>query len=122
MLSVTTQNRGELMADNRATYKDAHIVCDDRGLLIRWYYLWGAKRIPYTAIKGVTELPLTGLNRVRRWRLWGSGDFLHWWNLDPHRPSKSLALVLDVGHHIRPTITPDNPASVERILKEHLHV
>lgn len=107
--------------DNAATYDDGRIRCDDRGLVIRWYYLWGAKRIPYAALKGVAELPLTGANKVRRWRLWGSGDFLHWWNLDPQRPQKSMALVLDVGRHIRPTITPDNPASVEQILREHVH-
>jgi|HubBroStandDraft_6_1064221.scaffolds.fasta_scaffold119680_1 hypothetical protein len=110
------------MADgNKAAYDDGRIVCDEGGLLIREYYPWGAKRIPYAALKGVSELPLTGVNKVRRWRLWGSGDFLHWWNLDPQRPHKTMALVLDVGHHIRPTITPDNPESVERILKEHIH-
>jgi hypothetical protein len=109
------------MADgHKPAYDDGRIVCDDAGLLIRWYYLWGAKRIPYTALKGLSELPLTGASKVRRWRLWGSGDFLHWWNLDPGRPHKSMALVLDTGHHIRPTITPDNPDSVERILREHL--
>jgi hypothetical protein len=27
-----------------------------------------------------------------------------------------LALVIDVGHHVRPTITPDDPEAVERIL------
>jgi hypothetical protein len=27
-----------------------------------------------------------------------------------------LALVIDVGHRVRPTITPDDPAAVERIL------
>ena len=107
--------------DDAVAYDDGRIRCDDGGLLIRRYYPWGAKRIPYTAVKGVDELPLTGVNKVRRWRLWGSGDFLHWWNLDPQRPQKSMALVLDVGHHIRPTITPDNPESVERILREHVH-
>ncbi|MFZ0180899.1 MAG: hypothetical protein WAL84_13655 [Candidatus Dormiibacterota bacterium] len=106
--------------DNRASYNDGRIVCDDGGLLIKWYYLWGAKRIPYSALKGVSELPLTGASKVRRWRLWGSGDFLHWWNLDPERPHKSMALVLDTGHHIRPTITPHDPGSVEGILRAHI--
>ena len=106
-----------MAAGHNASYDDGRIVCDDRGLLIRWYYLWGAKRIPYAALRGLNELPLTGRSRVRRWRLWGSGDFLHWWNLDPGRPKKTMALVLDIGHHVRPTITPDNPDSVERILR-----
>jgi hypothetical protein len=46
---------------------------------------------------------------------------VHWWNLDRRRPKKELALVLDTGHRIHPTITPDDPQTVERILVEHLH-
>lgn len=101
-------------------YDDGLISCDEEGLVIRRYYPWGAKRIPYDSIRGVEQLPLTGASRVRRWRIWGSGDFVHWWNLDPGRTRKTTALVLDLGHHVRPTITPDDPQAVERILKEHL--
>jgi hypothetical protein len=36
-----------LMAD---LYQDRWITCTEDALVIRWYYLWGAKRIPYTAI------------------------------------------------------------------------
>jgi hypothetical protein len=32
---------------------------------------------------------------------------------------KQLALEIDTGHHIHPTITPDDPHTVERILTEH---
>ena len=99
-------------------YDDGGIRCDEDGLTIRRYYPWGAKRIRYTAIRGVEALPLTGVNAVRRWRLWGSGDFVHWWNLDPQRPGKRLALVLDVGRRVRPTITPVDPEAVQRILTE----
>ena len=106
--------------ENTTAYEDGGILCDDQGLTIRRYYLWGAKRIPYTSIRGVEELPLTGASKVRRWRIWGSGDFVHWWNLDPHRPGKDLALVIDDGHHVRPTITPDDPDAVERILAGHI--
>ena len=102
--------------DSAAIYQDGGILCDDHGLTIRRYYPWGAKRIPYTSIRGVEELPLTGVNKVRRWRIGGSGDFVHWWNFDVHRPSKDLALVIDDGHRVRPTITPDDPKAVERIL------
>ena len=101
-------------------YDDGRIRCDDQGLTIRHYYLWGAKRIPYTSIRSVEELPLTGASAVRRWRIWGSGDFVHWWNLDPQRPEKKLALVIDVGHSVLPTITPDDPDAVERILASHI--
>jgi hypothetical protein len=31
-----------------------------------------------------------------------------------------LALVIDVGHHVRPTITPDDPDAVERVLVGHI--
>lgn len=101
-------------------YDDGGIACDDQGLVIRRYYPWGAKRIPYTSIKGVGRLALEGLSKPRKWRIWGSGDFVHWWNLDRKRPYKDLALVLDIGHRTRPTITPRDPETVERILTEHV--
>ncbi len=102
------------------SYDDGGIACDAEGLLIRRYYPWGAKRIPYPAIRQITELPLTGANSVRRWRLWGSGDLRHWWNLDPHRPGKRMALVIDTGGSVKPTITPDDAGAVERLLRNHL--
>ncbi|HEX4580320.1 MAG TPA: hypothetical protein VH498_10005 [Candidatus Dormibacteraeota bacterium] len=102
------------------TYDDGEVACDKDGLVIRRYYPWGSKRIAYASIKGVSELPLTGASAVRRWRIWGSGDFMHWWNLDPNRPRQTLALVVDVGRRVRPTITPDHPETVERILTNHL--
>jgi hypothetical protein len=101
-------------------YDDGRIACDEEELVIRRYYPWGAKRIPYGSVKGVDKLPLTGPNKVRRWRIWGSGDFVHWWNLDPTRTQKTVALVIDDGHRVRPTITPDDPEAVERILTDHL--
>ena len=108
------------MSEQAALYDDGRVACDEKALVIRQYYPWGTKRVPYVSIKGVTELPLTGLNRPRKWRIWGSGDFLHWWNFDPRRPRKELALVIDDGHWVHPTITPDDPKAVERILNERL--
>jgi hypothetical protein len=101
-------------------YDDGRIALDETGIVIRRYYPWGAKRVPYAALKAVETLPLTGASSIRRWRIWGSGDFVHWWNLDPGRVHKRVALVLDVGRRVRPTITPDDPETVERILREHL--
>lgn len=101
----------------QASYDDGRIRCDDRALSIRGYYPWGTKRIPYTSIRGVQTFPLTGrLWKVRKWRLWGTGDFVHWWNLDTRRPTKTTALVIDVGGRVRPTITPDDPTAVAQIL------
>jgi hypothetical protein len=109
------------MTDTKAAlYEDPKIQLDSEGLTIRSYYPWGAKRIRYVSIRSVQQLQLTGMNAVRKWRIWGSGDLLHWWNLDGSRPEKHLALVLDVGRHIRPTITPDDPAAVEQILADRI--
>ncbi len=105
---------------NESSYDDGRIACDSTGINISWYYPWGAKRVPYSSIRAVERLPLTGVNKARRWRIWGSGDFVHWWNLDPSRTRKSIALVLDVDHRVRPTITPDAPEIVERILRDHI--
>lgn len=106
--------------NEEATYDDGRISCDSTGVNISWYYPWGAKHIPYPSIRSVERLALIGANKIRRWRIWGSGDFIHWWNLDPGRTHKDLALVLDVGRRIRPTITPNDPEAVERILQDHM--
>src|SRR5579875_414456 len=103
---------------NHLVYDDGSIRCDEQALSIRRYYPWGTKRIPYTSIRNVQTLPLTGLQKARKWRLWGSGDLVHWWNLDRHRPHKSTALVIDTGSRIHPTITPDDPSTVTRILSD----
>jgi hypothetical protein len=99
-------------------YDDGNIACDEAGLIVRRYYPWGPKTIPYASIRSVTRRPLT---RVRgKWRIWGSGDLKHWWNFDGSRPKKDMALDIDAGAHIHPTITPDDPDTVDRILTEHL--
>jgi hypothetical protein len=41
-----------------------------------------------------------------------------WWNLGIRRLDTDVALVLDLGRPVLPTITPDDPAAVERILTE----
>jgi hypothetical protein len=100
-------------------YDDGNIACDEHDLVVRRYYPWGgSKTIPYASIRSVTRRPLTSVRG--RWRLFGSGDLRHWWNLDGRRPRKSLALDLDIGRHVHPTITPDDPDTVDRILSERL--
>ena len=98
-------------------YDDGRVACDETGVVLRRYYPWGSKRIPYTRIRSVTRRPLTGF--TGKWRIWGSGDFVHWWNLDPDRPKKAAAFELHVGGRIVPTMSPDDPDTVERILSEH---
>jgi hypothetical protein len=96
---------------------DGRIACDDNGVIIRWYYLWGQKTIPYSDIHGVTRRPLRAVRR--RWRLWGSDDFVHWYNLDGNRTNKTVELELQIGGRVRPVITPDDPDTVEAIIRKH---
>jgi hypothetical protein len=99
-------------------YDDGNIACDDSGLIVRRYYPWGTKTIPYGSIRSVIRRPLSPVRG--KWRIWGSGDFVHWWNFDARRPRKSLALDIDAGRHFHPTITPDDPDAVDRIITSHL--
>ena len=50
----------------------------------------------------------------------GSGDFVHWYNLDGRRTKKAVELELEVGGRIRPVITPDDADAVETIITEHV--
>ena len=95
-------------------YDDGRITCDDDGVTIGWYYPWGAKRIPFGAIRSATPFQLRAVRG--KWRLWGSGDLRHWYHLDPSRPRKERGIELDTGGHVRPCITPDDVEAVSRIL------
>ncbi len=106
------------MTDDGALYDDGRIRLDDGGLTIRWYYLWGKKRIPYGAIRSIDVRPLTTWRG--RWRVWGSSDFTHWFNLDPTRPNKETAIEIHRGGRVIPTITPDDADTAARIISEHL--
>jgi hypothetical protein len=99
-------------------YDDGRIALDDDGLVIRRYYLWGHKRIPYTAIRSVTRFPLN--NMRGRCRIWGSGDFKHWYNLDQSRSKKTDGFEIHTTSRTVPVITPDHPDEVARILSEQV--
>lgn len=87
-------------------YDDGLVTCTDTELIIRTYYLWGGdKRIALRAIRAVNAVPLPHGSR----RLWGTGDFVHWYNLDRDRPSRRMALWIDVGARIVPAVTPRDP-------------
>ena len=104
---------------NKATiYDDGRIACDDEGITIRWYYLWGAKRIPFQAIRSARTFPLKPIRG--KWRVWGSGDFVHWYNLDGSRPDKETGIEIDAGGRVRPCLTPDDVETVTRIIAEHV--
>ncbi|HZU73780.1 MAG TPA: hypothetical protein VE990_13505 [Acidimicrobiales bacterium] len=106
--------------DNNETalYDDGRIVCDEDGMTIRWYYPWGSKKIPYGSIRAVKSFSLRPVRG--KWRIWGSGDFVHWYNLDGDRPSKQTGIDIDTGRRVHPTITPQDPEAVARIVNEHI--
>jgi hypothetical protein len=98
-------------------YEDQWIECTPDDLRIRGYYFpWGTKRIPYSSIRQVTIVNMGLL--TGRGRIWGSSTLRTWASLDPGRPSKTKALVLDTGGHIRPFVTPDDPDAVAAVIRE----
>ena len=100
-----------------ALYEDRWITCEPDRLIIRGYYFpFGRKVIAYRNIRNVTPRPLTAFSGS--WRLWGSTDLRHWFHLDPGRPRKKTALVLDLGKRVQPVITPDNPERVAAIIAQ----
>jgi len=99
-----------------AGYDDGRVACTDHEITICHYYPIGAKSIEYGAIRQVRKAPLGAMGR---WRIHGSGDLVHWFNFDPHRPRKSTALVIYLDGKIRPVITPDEPDRVIAELAAH---
>jgi hypothetical protein len=97
-------------------YNDRWITCTEDALVIRWYYLWGAKHIRYTAIRSVQRVGITALHG--KGRIWGTANLRYWASLDPGRPGKDAALILDLGKAVSPYITPDNVQAVEDIIKQ----
>ena len=101
-----------------STYQDRWIECTPDALRIRGYYFpWGTKTIPYPAIRSIRRVGTTAL--TGRARIWGTANPRYWASLDPRRPAKQTALVLDLGGFVHPFITPDDPDAVERVLREH---
>ncbi|MHB8681774.1 MAG: PH domain-containing protein [Acidimicrobiales bacterium] len=106
------------MTDAPPRYDDGRIACDDEGVSIRWYYLWGRRRIPYARIRSIATYPLSAVRG--KWRIWGSGDFVHWYNLDADRPRKTTGIEIDLGRRVKPCITPDDPDAVAGLISAHL--
>jgi hypothetical protein len=97
-------------------YRDRWITCDEQELHIRGYYFpWGTKTIPYAAVRGVRRVAMT--ITTGRGRIWGTGNPRYWLSLDPGRPRKTAGLILDLGRHVSPFITPDDPDAVEALLR-----
>ena len=100
-----------------ALYEDRWITCEPDRLIIRSYYFpAGSKVIAYRDVRSVTPFSLTALGG--KWRIWGASDPRYWFHLDPHRPKKETALVLDVGKWVKPVLTPDDPQRVAAIIEQ----
>lgn len=100
-------------------HHDDTCVVDATGITLLNYYFPSKrpKRIAYSAIRHIQKYrmgPLTGKNRI-----WGTGDFRHWSPLDKHRPNKDIAIILDIGRHVRPKFSPRDPEQVLTILVDH---
>lgn len=93
------------MSDDGTCYDDGRISCDAHGLTIRRYYLpfGAAKHIEWAQVRQMQVKPMT---TASKYRLWGTGDFRHWAALDWRRPSRDALVVLDLGGHVLPVITP----------------
>jgi hypothetical protein len=99
-------------------YKDPWIECTDDAIRIRGYYFpWGTKTIPYTAIRRIRRVSMGTL--TGKGRIWGSTSLRYWASLDPGRPRKTAALVLETGRAVLPFVTPDDPDAVAAIISSH---
>jgi hypothetical protein len=102
-------------------YRDPNIECTESALRIRAYYFpWGTKVIPYGSIKGLKRVDM-GLATGRA-RVWGTANPRYWASLDTARPSKKVAFIVDVGKHVSPYVTPDDPDAFEAALRESAHL
>jgi hypothetical protein len=100
-------------------YDDGLIACSEDGLTIRRYGLFlGPKDVPYTEIREVEQVELRGFS-FGKWRIWGSTDLRHWFNMDWRRPKKQAGLVLYLDDRMKPVITPDDPQRVVEVLRTH---
>lgn len=107
--------------DTNASYADRWITCTPDAITIRGYYFpWGTKRIPYTSIRSMSRVSLSALRGKAR--IWGTANPRLWASLDPGRPAKKSALILDVGGTVRPFVTPDDPDAVEAQIRAHTNL
>jgi hypothetical protein len=98
-------------------YDDGTIRCDAEGVEIRYYYFpTGTKLVKYGQIKGLERLDISLLKG--KLRIWGTGNFKLWANLDTRRPHKSVAFIIDNGKSVKPFVTPDDPDAFETVVRE----
>jgi hypothetical protein len=102
-------------------YNDGKLECTPSALRIHGYYFpWGSKTIPYEAIKNLSRYDMSATRG--KWRIWGTGTFKYWANLDSGRPKKLVAFIVDDGKKVKPFVTPDDPDTFETAVREHAHL
>jgi hypothetical protein len=102
-------------------YNDGKLECTPSALRIHGYYFpFGSKTIPYTSIRALSRYEMSTLRG--QWRIWGTGTFKYWANLDTARPKKQIAFVIDNGKSVKPFVTPDNPDAFELTIRERAHL
>jgi len=102
-----------------AEYQDKWITCTADAIEIRGYYFpWGTKHIPYDSIRSVERVSLGAF--TGRGRIWGTAHPGRWANFDPRRPSKTVGFDLNLGGSVEPLVTPDDPETFERALRNHI--
>src|ERR1700722_3421914 len=98
-------------------YDDGIIACGAEGIEIRHYYFpVGTKRVTYGQIEGLERLDMSPLKG--KLRIWGTGNFKIWANLDTKRPRKEVAFIIDNGKSVKPFVTPDDPDAFEAVIRE----
>lgn len=99
-------------------YEDGALLLDEDGVTIKSYRRpGGAKHIPYSSIRKFEVFEMgfwTGRHRLVGISLGRPRDWFHW---DRDREARSTAISLDVGRWIRPTVVPEDPDAVEKILR-----
>jgi hypothetical protein len=97
-------------------YHDRRITCTDTGVQVRGYFFpWGTKRFDYSAVRAWRQVEMSAFGG--RGRIWGTGNFKYWANLDPQRPKKDTAFLIDLGRGMQPFLTPDDPAAFGAVLR-----
>ena len=101
-------------------YDDGRCLLDEDGLTLRHYYfpLGTSKRIRYGQIQEFRAQPMTWL--TGKGRGWGTSNPNFWLPLDMTRHRKDTLIVLDVGAHVKPAFSPDEPVEVLRVLRERV--
>ena len=98
-------------------YDDGIIKCDVVGVEIRRYYFpSGTKHVKSGEIKGLARLEMSALKG--KLRIWGTGNFKIWANLDTKRPHKEVAFIIDNGKSVKPFVTPSDPDAFEAVVRE----